>query len=97
MTQNLEQIKRDLIDELNQRVSDKILEKNNAILLEKLINQANSISEAISIAQLGTTYKETGLHYDKRLERMEDNIHYFKKNEALSFKTDPKKPINKLT
>lgn len=96
MTQNLEQIKRDLIDELNQRVSDKILEKNNAILLEKLINQANSISEAISIAQLGTTYKETGLHYDKRLERMEDNIHYFKKNEALSFKTDPKKPINKL-
>ena len=96
MAQNFEQIKKGLIDELNQRVSDKILEKSNAELLSKLICGAESISEAISIAQLGTTYKRTGLHYDKRLEPLSNEIHYFKKNESLSFFTDEKKPVNKL-
>ena len=96
MAQTIEQIKKELIEELNQRVSDKILEQSNAALLSKLINGADSISEAISIAQLGTTYKRTGLHYDKRLEVFGDDIKYFRKNEFLSFKTDDKKPLNKL-
>ncbi len=96
MAQNFEQIKQGLIDELNQRVSDKILEQSNADLLTKLIKGADSISEAISIAQLGTTYKRTGLHYDKRLEPIGNDIHYFKKNESLSFFTDKNKPLNKL-
>ena len=96
MAQTLEQIKKELIEELNQRVTDKILEQSNATLLSKLINGSNSISEAISIAQLGTTYKRTGLHYDKRLEVFGDDIKYFKKNDSLSFTTDDKKPLNKL-
>lgn len=96
MSQNLEKIKAGLVDELNQRVTDKILESNNALLLTKLINGAESISEAISIAQLGTTYKRTGLHYDKRLETFGKDIRYFKKNESLSFVTDRSKPTHKL-
>ena len=89
MASNIEQIKSGLIDELYQRVSDKILEKSNADLLSKLIIGADSISDAISIAQLGTTYKRTGLHYDKRLEPISNDIHYFKKNSDLSFYNNP--------
>nr|MCR4733850.1 site-specific DNA-methyltransferase [Treponema sp.] len=88
--------KQSLIDEINKRVSDKILEKTNADLLIKLINNADSLDEAINIAALGTTYKRTGLHFDKRLEKMGNDIHYFKKNETLSFHTDDSKPVNKL-
>ena len=50
----------------------------------------------VGIAALGTTYKRTGLHFDKRLEKMTNDIHYFKKNEKLSFHTDDTKPVNKL-
>ena len=71
-----------LIAEIEKRVSDKILEQSN--------------DEAINIAALGTTYKRTGLHFDKRLEKMSDTIKYFKKNEKLSFHTDNNKPTNKL-
>lgn len=85
-----------LIDEINKRVSDKILEQSNADLLIKLIKNADSLDEAINIASLGTTYKKTGLHFDKRLEKMSDTINYFKKNEDLSFHTDDSKPTNKL-
>ena len=89
-------IKDDLIAEIDKRVADKILEPANAELLKKLIRQADNDNEAMSIAELGTTYKRTGLHFDKRLERMTDDICYFKKNEALSFHTDDGKPIHKL-
>lgn len=85
-----------LIDDINKRVSDKILEQSNADLLIKLIKNADSLDEAINIASLGTTYKKTGLHFDKRLEKMSDTINYFKKNEDLSFHTDESKPTNKL-
>lgn len=85
MNKELEIVKKNLLEELNNRVEDKILERSNADLLSKLINNADSINEAISIAQLGTTYKKTGLHYDKRLERQSHDIKYFKKNEELSF------------
>lgn len=89
-------IKDDLIAEIDKRVADKILEPANAELLKKLIRQADNDNEAMSIAELGTTYKRTGLHFDKRLERMTDDICYFKKNEALSFHTDDGKPVHKL-
>lgn len=88
--------KESLIAEIEKRVSDKILEQTNADLLIKLINNADSLDEAINIAALGTTYKRTGLHFDKRLEKMSDTIKYFKKNEKLSFHTDNSKPTHKL-
>lgn len=88
--------KETLIAEIKKRVSDKILEQTNADLLIKLINNADSLDEAINIAALGTTYRRTGLHFDKRLEKMSDTIKYFKKNEKLSFHTDDSKPTHKL-
>lgn len=92
----MQNIKQSLIEEINKRVQDKILEPANAELLKKLINNAESSEEAINIAALGTTYKRTGLHFDKRLEKMTDSIKYFKKNEKLSFRADDAKPVNKL-
>ena len=92
----MDSTRQSLIDEIKKRVQDRILEQTNADLLIKLITNADSLDEAINIAALGTTYKRTGLHFDKRLEKMGDEIRYFKKNEKLSFRTDGKKPVNKL-
>lgn len=85
-----------LIDEINKRVEDKILEQSNANLLIKLIKNADSLDEAVSIATLGTVYKKTGFHFTPKLEKTGNTIHYFKKNEELSFHTDDTKPVNKL-
>lgn len=92
----LSKVKQDLIAEIDKRVEDRVLEPTNAELLNKLIAQADNDNEAISIAALGTTYKRTGLHFDKRLERLTHDIRYFRKNEALSFHTDDSKPTHKL-
>lgn len=89
-------IKEDLIAELERRVEDKIMEPTNAALLKKLITKADNDDEAMCIAELGTTYKRTGLHFDRRLEKMTSDIRYFKKNEKLSFHTDDSKPTHKL-
>lgn len=88
--------KTDLLNELKRRVEDKILEPTNYELLKKLIEKADTFDEAIMIAELGTTYKRTGFHFDKRLEKLSDTIKYFKKNDALSFETDPSKKHHKL-
>lgn len=94
---NITATREGLIAEIERRVEDKILEKSNADLLVKLINRADSIDEAISIAQLGTTYKHTGIHYDKRLERQRGNtIKYFVKNNELSFSDGTDNKPNKL-
>lgn len=85
-----------MLAEINQRVEDKVLELSNAELLRKLIIQADDDDEAIKIMSLGTTYKKTGLHYEKRLEKMDSSIRYFKKNERLSFRTNDKRPVHKL-
>ena len=85
-----------LIAEIQKRLNDKILEPPNAELLIKLINNADSLNEAIMISALGTTYKKTGFHFDPRHEKTDTAIHYFKKNEKLSFHTDDSKPTNKL-
>lgn len=92
-------IKQSLIDELQARVEDKILEPSNAALLSKLITNAETDDEALAIAALGTTYKRTGFHFDKRMEepRMSNTIKYFKKNEALSFgEVEEGEPVHKL-
>ena len=86
----------ELIEELQRRVEDKILEPTNFELLKKLIERADTLDEAIMIAELGTTYKRTGFHFDKRLEKLTDTIKYFKKNEELSFVTDSTKKTHKL-
>ncbi len=65
-------------------------------MIKKLIANADNDTEAVNIAALGTTYKRTGLHFDKRLEKTSSDIHYFRKNEILSFHTDDNKPKNKL-
>lgn len=83
----ISETKKSLLAELDQRVEDKILEPSNAALLSKLITAAEDDDEAIAIAALGTTYKRTGFHFDKRMEepRKSNTIKYFKKNEDLSF------------
>jgi len=96
MTNNIKKVKDDLIAELDKRIDDKIIEKTNADLLKKLIEQAETINEAIMIAELGTTYKRTGFQFDKRLEKMTDTIKYFKKNETLSFVQDKNALTHKL-
>lgn len=80
--------KADLLKDLQRRVADHILEPANAALLKKLIENAEDADEAMMIAALGTTYKRTGFIFDKRLEKSDNDIHYFRKKEALSFKTD---------
>ena len=84
--EELEKMKKSLIDEIERRIEDKIIENTNAQLIIKLINSAESINEAIMIGELGTTYKRTGLHFDKRFEKLTNTIKYLKKNEELSFK-----------
>ena len=85
MSNNIKTSKQELIAEIDKRIADKIIEQTNADLLKKLINNAETLTEAIAIAELGTTYKRTGFHFDKRLEKMGDTIKYFKKKEDLSF------------
>lgn len=93
---NIEKSKQELIVEIDKRIDDKIIEKTNADLLKKLINNAETLTEAIAIAELGTTYKRTGFHFDKRLEKINNTIKYLKKNEGLSFKTDENATTHKL-
>lgn len=95
-TLSLDELKQSLIKDLQERVDDKILEPSNFNLLQKLINNAENKTEAISIATLGTTYKRTGFHFDKRLEKQTDTIKYFKKNIDLSFVTAADKLTHKL-
>lgn len=96
-TKNLEELKSQLISDIEQRVKDKILERTNADLLKKLINQAETETEAINIAALGTTYKRTGFHFDKRLPKERSNsIKYKAKSEKLSFVNNASRPTHEL-
>ncbi|MDR2652102.1 MAG: site-specific DNA-methyltransferase [Prevotellaceae bacterium] len=85
MANTLAESKNEIFADLERRVRDKILERSNADLLKKLIEKTDNVTEAIAVAELGTTYKRTGLHFDKRLEKWDNTIKYFKKNESLSF------------
>lgn len=86
----------EILADLEKRVADKILEQSNFDLLKKLVENAGSLDEAIKIAELGTTYKRTGFHFDKRLEKQSNTISYLKKNSELSFVTDPDAITHKL-
>ncbi len=90
------QTRENMIAEIRQRVKDKVLEKSNAELLIKLINNADNDDEAGRIESLGTTYKRTGLHFDKRLDKPDNTIHYFKKNNELSFADGKSEITHKL-
>lgn len=99
MASILSETKESLIAEIRQREQEKILEPENASLLVKLISGAENDDDARAIAALGTTYKRTGFHFDKRLEKhvMTDTIKYFAKNEALSFgEAKEGEPVHKL-
>lgn len=93
---NLEEFKKELIANIDGRVQNKIIEQANADLLKKLINQAETETEAINIAALGTTYKRTGFHFDKRLEKISNDIKYKVKNEKLSFVNDASRQTHEL-
>lgn len=92
MNKNIE----DLLFEIDRRVEDKILQPKEAKLLKKLISNAESVDEAMTIARMGTVYKRTGLHFTPRIEKHTNEIKYFRKNEELSFKDDNAKVVNKL-
>ena len=93
---NLEEFKKELIANIDGRVQNKIIEQANADLLKKLINQAETETEAINIAALGTTYKRTGFHFDKRLEKVSNDIKYKVKDEKLSFVNDASRQTHEL-
>jgi len=86
----------EIIADLEKRVADKILEQSNFDLLKKLVEKADTLDEAIKIAELGTTYKRTGFHFDKRLEKQDNTISFFKKNSEISFETDKNAITHKL-
>lgn len=93
---NLEEIKKELIDDIQLRKNNGIIEPTNATILEELINAADSVEKAIAIAELGTTYKTTGLHFDKRLEKYTQNVQYLKRDKNLSFTTNKNAITHKL-
>lgn len=96
MNNNLEVGKKKLIATIDRRLEDGIIEKSNADLIKKLIMNADSLNEAIQISELGTTYKKTGFQFDKRLDKMDSTIKYYKKNKELSFSDDTLDVPNKL-
>lgn len=96
MAKTLEYAKQEIFAELDKRLEDGIIEKTNADLIKKLVNNADSLDEAIQIAELGTTYKKTGFHFDKRLDKVRTEIKYLKKNEAFSFYDSESELTHKL-
>lgn len=92
----LEHLKKETIDMFKGYLDKGILEEPNVKLLAKLINNADNEEEVLAISALGTNYKRTGLHFDKRLEKIGTDVKYFKKNKALSFVTDKSALNHKL-
>ncbi len=82
----LDEFKYDIIKEIEKRKNDGILETENAAFLIQLISNADTKSDVLKIAALGTTYKRTGFHFDVRLEKNNGKtINYLKYNNELSF------------
>lgn len=80
----LEELKQEQIAKIKQRHIDKILEKENAEFLTKLIENAESKEEVLKLSALGMSLKRTGFHFDVRLEKNDGTIKYFVKNEKLT-------------
>lgn len=85
MANGLKQSKMNILAEIDRRLADNIIEKSNAELLKKMIEKADSLTEAIAIAELGTTYKRTGLHFDKRIEKIGNAIKYLERDKRFCF------------
>ena len=80
----LDEFKYDIIKEIEKRKNDGILETENAAFLIQLISNADTKSDVLKIAALGTTYKRTGFHFDVRLEKNNGKtINYLKYNNEL--------------
>lgn len=80
----LEELKQEQIAKIKQRHTDKILEKENAEFLIKLIENAESKEDVLKLSALGMSLKRTGFHFDVRLEKSDRTIKYFVKNEKLT-------------
>ena len=89
-------IKEQLINDLNRRVGDQIIEQATADFLIKLINKADTIDEALTIAEMGTKYKRTGFSFTVQKEKITEVIKYFNKDEKLSFTDGSDKPHHLL-
>ncbi len=82
----LNEFKEEIINEIEKRKNDGILETENAEFLIKLINNADTKDDVLKLSILGTTYKRTGFHFDVRLEKNDGKtINYLKYNSDLSF------------
>ena len=79
MINNLELSKQELIKDLLEKQENGILEKTNVELLIKIIKHSDNLTAANAIAMLGTTYNQTGFHFDKRLEKWGGGNKIFKK------------------
>ncbi len=74
-----------LTEQLKERHAAGILDEENVKVLTKLINNAETKTEADQIMTLGTMYRSTGFHFDARLEKKTNTIKYLKYNSELSF------------
>lgn len=95
---NIENLKKKLIADYNERVDDGIIERQNADFIIGLLEKAETESEAVNIAELGLNLKRTGFHFDKRFDRLQtDNtIRYLRRNEELSFTDGKDEPHHQL-
>ena len=84
---SLKERKQEIKDKINAYYEDGILEKENAYFLLKLLDKCESVDEVLKLSALGMNLKRTGFHFDKRLEKMDNTIKYFKKNHNVSFST----------
>ena len=75
--------------------SNGILERENCTVLKKLIKKCDNYDEAISILEIATQSRKTGLYYRHQFEKIDtDFIYYLKKDTKRSIKNNSK--INKL-
>lgn len=96
---NLPIVKCSIIEEINRRFEDHAIEETNASLIKRLVQNAESINDALMIWNLGTRFSKTGIQFDRDFEKVldeKDTIHYLKRNQKLSFKTDKNAPLHKL-
>lgn len=72
---NLNELKEEQIAKIKQRHRDKILEKENAGFLTKLIENAESKESVLKLSALGMSLKRIGFAFDVRLkERWGDKV-----------------------
>ncbi|PPE05088.1 type III restriction/modification enzyme, mod subunit [Entomoplasma ellychniae] len=83
--EKLNKVKLEQISLLQERVSEGSLEESNFRILKKIILKADNSQEVFALASMGMIFKNTGLVYDQKTEKIENNIKYLSKNNILSF------------